>query len=169
MANDWGTISYDLEVKAEPHWSVAPIHLTPVSQTLPDIVLSVSPTIRLEGLQTAKTPFYRGLKSLSLILLPQGFIMDGWQLKSLLLIQVISDRQKTLVSSWLAGVVEYGTGPSEDVAVNDLINSIGEYRQVLKKRKDSLTRSARKELAYLNKLIKRATKREIELGLPGTA
>ena len=60
-----------------------------------------------------------------------------------------------VAATWLEGIAEYGAAQGQTEAVADLVVSLGEYKESLEKRETKLGDSARRELDYLRRLIKR--------------
>lgn len=111
--------------------------------------------VKVTSLQTAKTPVFRRGESVTVCAIPPGDpAIEGWRLKSALLVQIRWTRKQCLAITWLEGVSEYGAGATEAEAIEDLIVSIGEYRDLLERREANLGNP--KELAYLRTLIEPA-------------
>lgn len=123
------------------------------SIVLPNEMFFSSPQITLEVNKPSKTPGIRTTKSLTVISIQQDTGMGGYRLKSLLLVQLQRTRNESIATTWLEGVAEYGTAKTDDAAITDLVNSLGEYRETLQRREDTLGEEAKKELTYLQGLI----------------
>ncbi len=102
------------------------------------------------------TPRFSKLSSMTMVPILKDTVIDGWLFKSLMLVQLSQTRKESIATLWLEGIAEYGTAKDENGAISDLVISLGEYREVLEKREDTLGDSARKELNYLQKIIERA-------------
>lgn len=126
-----------------------------------------SPELKFPVHKPGKTVAPFKSPTLSVYSLPRRTEISGWRLKTLLLIQVRRTRRESVATTWLEGMVEYGTGKGESEAIADLVVSLGEYRESLEKREKNLGDSARKELDYLRKLVERTGSEQG--GLPGTA
>ena len=113
--------------------------------------------IRIIGLEAVKTP-YEEPSTVKIVPIPHDTRIGDWSLKSLLLVQIEPTRSGSIAMTWLEGISEYGTGQNEDDAKTDLVISLGEYREALEEREESLGDSARRELDYLRKLIERSSK-----------
>lgn len=124
---------------------------------LPGSFESVGSTgIEIES-NTSQVIRFRGLTAISLVVIPATKTIGQWRLRKLLLAELRSTRSQSVATTWLEGIVEYGVGRSEDRAVTDLVNSLGEYRESLEKRRSRLGKSARADLSCLKKTIERTS------------
>lgn len=132
------------------------IRLVPSSSPAIRLVPSTSPEIRLTVHKPSGTPTPRKLGSLTVLSIPRDSKIGGWTLKTVMLVQIRQTRRESLATTWLEGVAEYGTGKQNEEAITDLVVSVGEYWESLEKREKELGDSARKELDFLRRLIKRS-------------
>lgn len=82
------------------------------------------------GLQTVETPYPEQF-ALTLGLLPAGSVVGRWRMKVPLAVLLETSSTSVLASTKLGGIVEYGEGDSEASAVCDLVDSLGEYLEIL--------------------------------------
>lgn len=129
------------------------------------VACSTSREVKLPVFKAAKTPSPPKPDSLTVLAVLAGSSVAGWDLKSLLLVQLRRTRRLAVATTWLEGLAEYGTGKSDAEAVADLVVSLGEYRESLERRRRKLGASARGELALLRNLIQRSPG---DSGLSGT-
>ena len=95
--------------------------------------------------------------SLTVFSVPKDTRIGGWLIKSVLLIRIFNRAGESVATTWLEGLTEYGSGAEGIDAIEDLIVSLGEYRESLENRKADLGESALRELDGLRKLIERVT------------
>ncbi len=136
------TASNELDTAWYP--SNPPIDITALSYSAEELRLSV--------VKPGKTPNPRKPDTLTVFALSSGDV-GAWNLKSVLIVQLRRSRKRRIASTWLAGITEYGDGDTDENAITDLVNSLGDYREGLKKRKGKLGASAREELRQLERLI----------------
>lgn len=141
--------------------------LSTVSSELKEPVLAFSSALNVQGLSSPTIQFTlfsspeiryvvrKPVGTPRVVAIERDIMIDGWRLKSTLLVQINSTRKEAVATTWLEGVAEYGVAKNENEAMRDLIVSLGEYRESLEKRKKSLGDSAKKELECLRKLIER--------------
>jgi len=117
--------------------------------------LQPSKKVRFNYKSTSKTPMFKEQESVTILALPRGVIV-GWELKSILLVRIQNRAGESLAMTWLeSGIAEYGVGKSDPEAIEDLIVSLGEYRESLENKKTVLGKSASIELENLSRLISR--------------
>ncbi|MBI4298531.1 MAG: hypothetical protein HY666_02070 [Chloroflexi bacterium] len=102
-----------------------------------------------------KTPLPRAIETLTTFPLLATSVIQNWRLKATLMVQLRHKHKMWSATTWLEGVAEYGTGKTADEALVDLIVSLGDYLESLKKRKARLGASALEELKHLESLIER--------------
>ena len=137
-------------------FSTPGIDFTPVSSpVVPSSFVSSSHMVVTVAPSVA-TPSVPMVGAVSLVSLPAGLDLGGWRLKCLLLALLETTLRGTIASTWLHGVSEYGTGETEEEAVGDLIDSLGEYLQSLEGRETRLADVALEELNHLRTLIEPA-------------
>jgi hypothetical protein len=92
--------------------------------------------------------------SRGLALLPKGTEWKGsWHLVDYLLVEIQAYPTEIVAVTYLT-VREYGIGDTQEAAVEDLLESLGDYRQSLEAREEKLADDAREDLAVLRSLIK---------------
>jgi len=114
-----------------------------------------SPEMDYAVRESIQTPIVTTPQSVTVLSIPMDTELAGWYIKSLLLTEIQHTPEGSIAKTWLEGVCEYGTSKDENEALSDLVTSLGEYRESLEDREDSLGESARKDLIYLRKLIDR--------------
>jgi len=119
------------------------------------VEVSSGPTIELPHQKPVGTPNPHTQESTTVLAIPSREIGE-WRLKTTLLVQLVpSSSHEWLAMTWLEGVPEYGTGEGDVEAIEDLVASIGEYRESLERREDKLGESAKRELGYVKRLVER--------------
>ena len=97
-------------------------------------------------------------ESVSFGVVPHDSTIAGWHLKSVLAAEIRTTVEAgSLATVQLEGIAEYGTGADPIDAIEDLVDSLGEYREVLEGREDRIGESALADLTRLRKLIERAS------------
>ncbi|MDP2920639.1 MAG: hypothetical protein Q8O43_10545 [Dehalococcoidia bacterium] len=114
-----------------------------------------SPGIMFQVLGTMGTPELENQESLMVFPIPTDSKIAGWRFKSIMLVQILRTSQESVATTWLEGIAEYGVASQDDKAIEDLVISLGEYRESLENRKKELGDSAKNELEYLRKLMER--------------
>ncbi len=97
-----------------------------ISNELLPSAFVLSPPVEVSLLKPAFTPRLIKLSSLTVLLIPKKTEIEGWRLKSCLLVQIQSRRNESLAMTWLEGVAEYGIAKKGDEAIVDLVVSLGE-------------------------------------------
>ncbi len=120
-----------------------------------DIHTITSPQIKWQVLKPTSTPYLKKVSSLTVLTISRDTPIAGWKFKSILLVRIQDSPDESIATSWLEGVLEYGTGKGHQEAIEDLVVSLGEYLESLEKQYDILGDSARRELDTLRKLIER--------------
>jgi hypothetical protein len=92
-------------------------------------------------------------ESISLVVLPKGWLCEGGKrLKSVLLVQIKISLDGVLASTYLEAE-EYGAGDNYTEAIRDLLTSLVEYLESLQSRKEKLGDSALRDLNRLEQLF----------------
>lgn len=120
-----------------------------------DIHTITSPQIKWQVLKSTGIPYLKKVNSLTVLTISKGTSIAEWEFKSILLVRIQDNSDESIATSWLEGVLEYGTGKGHQEAIEDLVVSLGEYLESLEKQYAILGDSARRELDTLRKLIER--------------
>lgn len=136
--------------------STPSIHFTPVSSPVVQSSFLSSSQVVFTVAPSVATPIVPMVGAVSLVSLPVDLELGGWRLKCLLLALLETTLSGTIASTWLHGVSEYGTGETEQEALADLVDSLGEYLQSLEERETRLADIALEELNHLRTLIEPA-------------
>ena len=104
---------------------------------------------------TTSTPRLVGDEALTLITVLRDSIIGDWRLVDSLVGQVQRGPNKVLATTWLEGLVEYGEGRTDAEAIEDLVVSLGEYRESLEQREARLEESAAIDLKCLRRIVER--------------
>ena len=97
----------------------------------------------------------------ALHVIPSDCSWDGdWELAGDLVVEVQTYREEVLAIAHELTVEEYGAGASLEEAVQDLLTSLSEYREVLEEREAGLGVPAAADLAKLRKILRRRSHRQ---------
>lgn len=132
------------------------------SGAMPQTCVSTCSTIDLfQSSASYRTPILRGARAgrrpLSVVPLLRGDVVGNWRMDATLLIRLQRGPKRWVATTWLEGVTEYGEGSTQTEATVDLIQSLGEYCESLRRREGKLGVSARRELAHLCRMLQRST------------
>lgn len=105
---------------------------------------------------TTEAPSLGPTETVTVVSLLAGHIVGGWELTGSILGQILRGPDRVLAMTWLEDIVEYGESATDEEAIEDLVVSLGEYRDFLERRKGRLEESAAIDLNCLRRLIKRS-------------
>lgn len=120
-----------------------------------DVQSDTTPTVEIRGHSTHFEITDVRETTLAVFSIPADADIAGWHLKSLILAYLQGHKGEWVAATWLEGIAEYGVGADDRDAIEDLVMSLGEYRECLEARKGRLGGTAQQELSTLQRVIER--------------
>ena len=91
------------------------------------------------------------------VIIPIGYKTPLWEVCLPLIVEVEAEESKQIiVTSTLSDILEYGIGYTQEIAIKDLVISLGELSLSLKKREQSLSSELHDYLKILLTYIKKS-------------
>lgn len=149
--------TFSNELTASVFFSGPDIEITGVVSPSIEWELLSSPSVEILTHEPVRTPNPSQLDSLTVLSVHKDTELEGWRLKSVLVVELRHTDGQYMATTWLEKTAEYGISATAPEAITDLIISLGEYLESLETREEDLGDSAKLELNFLRNLIENAS------------